>query len=222
MSRSIPPTSDGHVDTVVWDFGNVLVRWDPAVAFAPRWERERFEELAERAGFWTLNDNMDASIDNAELVEELALRDPEAAEFWRHYEEHMPSSLFPDIEGTSELLHELADAGIAQYGLTNWNRTLAPEIPTVVPGSTRLKGCVVSSLEGVVKPSPEIFEILIDRYGLTPSRTLFIDDREENTAAAARLGFHVHTFDTPGGAPALRAHMRELGLPVAGAPAPGQ
>ncbi|HHW83074.1 MAG TPA: HAD family phosphatase, partial [Actinomycetales bacterium] len=213
MSRSIPSTCEtpGPVDAVVWDFGNVLVRWDPAAAFVERWPREQFETMAERSGFWALNDNMDRATSNEELLEELASRDPEAAEFWRHYESHMPSSLFADIEGTAELVHELADAGVPQYGLTNWNSTLAPKIPEVVPGSTRLQGYVVSALEQQVKPDAAIFHTLIERFGLVPERTLFIDDREENTAAAAALGFQVHTFATPHGAPELRAHIAQLG-----------
>nr|NLD40853.1 HAD family phosphatase [Actinomycetales bacterium] len=234
MSRSIPPTSEPRtrpvppaarslVDAVVWDFGNVLVRWDPAAAVADRWDRALFAELVERSGFSELNDNLDRDAPNHELLVALESRDAEAAAFWRYYEENAPSSIFPDIPGTPELVHELADAGVPQYGLTNWSRSLAPLIAEIVPASTRLQGRVVSSLVGQVKPGSEIFHTLIERFSLTPARTLFIDDRPENTAAAAALGFQTHTFHPPGGAPVLRAHLARLGLPVAaGGPRPRQ
>ena len=47
----------------------------------------------------------------------------------------------------------------------------------------------------LLKPEPRIYEILLERYGLTPSETLFIDDREMNIEAAAALGIHGFVFD---------------------------
>ena len=56
-------------------------------------------------------------------------------------------------------------------------------------------GEVVSCEERTVKPEPRIYEILLERYGLTPSETLFIDDREMNIEAAAALGIRGFLFD---------------------------
>lgn len=42
------------------------------------------------------------------------------------------------------------------------------------------------------KPEPAIYQMLIDHAGLDPQRSLFIDDKPENTDAAAALGFRVH------------------------------
>lgn len=44
---------------------------------------------------------------------------------------------------------------------------------------------------GKRKPDPEIFNYLIQKHDLSPKRTLFIDDKKENTAAAAALGLEV-------------------------------
>ena len=56
--------------------------------------------------------------------------------------------------------------------------------------------CIICSCEEhTVKPEPRIYEILLERYGLTPSETLFIDDREMNIEAAAALGIHGFVFD---------------------------
>ena len=41
------------------------------------------------------------------------------------------------------------------------------------------------------KPSPEIFNYLANKHDLAPKRTLFIDDKKENTDAALALGFQV-------------------------------
>lgn len=214
MSRWTQPTCErpsGLVEAVVWDFGNVLVDWDPARAVANRWPAERVEELAARSGFSALNDRLDRGLTQEAQLAELREKDPEAAEFWEHYVARIRHSLTP-IAATGTLLDELADAGVPQYGLTNWPAIIAEDIPDIVPGAARLRGVVVSGLEGVVKPEPVIYERLIERFGLDPVATLFTDDREANVAAAAALGFHTHRFD--GDVAALRGAMARLGLPV--------
>jgi putative hydrolase of the HAD superfamily len=44
---------------------------------------------------------------------------------------------------------------------------------------------------GMKKPKPEIFTSLIKKHDLSPRRTLFIDDKKENTDIAESLGLHV-------------------------------
>ena len=54
---------------------------------------------------------------------------------------------------------------------------------------------IISCECGFVKPEREIYELLLSRYGLSPDETIFIDDREENVAAAAELGITPFLFD---------------------------
>lgn len=42
----------------------------------------------------------------------------------------------------------------------------------------------------VMKPSPEIFQMMLDGQHATPEETLFIDDSPKNCAAAQSLGIH--------------------------------
>lgn len=44
---------------------------------------------------------------------------------------------------------------------------------------------------GMRKPDPEIFNTLIRKHDLSPKRTLFIDDKKENTDIAESLGLYV-------------------------------
>lgn len=41
------------------------------------------------------------------------------------------------------------------------------------------------------KPNVEIFKLLLNKHDLSPKRTLFVDDKKENTDAAASLGIEV-------------------------------
>lgn len=44
---------------------------------------------------------------------------------------------------------------------------------------------------GLRKPQPEIFTTIMNKHDLSPKRTLFVDDKKENTDAAESLGLHV-------------------------------
>ncbi len=44
---------------------------------------------------------------------------------------------------------------------------------------------------GMRKPDPNIYKTILKKHDLSPKRTLFIDDKKENTDAAASLGIQV-------------------------------
>ena len=71
------------------------------------------------------------------------------------------------------------------------------------------EGILISGEVGVNKPDRQIFEHLIERFGIEPATALFIDDSSANVAAAAALGFRAIQFTDP---PALRLELVRLGL----------
>ena len=56
-------------------------------------------------------------------------------------------------------------------------------------------GKVISAQEGIGKPNIEIYKRMVKRYHMNSERTLFIDDRAENTQAASSLGIQCVTFE---------------------------
>ena len=57
---------------------------------------------------------------------------------------------------------------------------------------------IISGKVGLKKPDKEIFELAIKKFDCNPNKTLFIDDRPENTEAAQNLGINIITLDDPG------------------------
>jgi len=58
-----------------------------------------------------------------------------------------------------------------------------------------LDGDVVYSFEvGYIKPDQRIFRFALEKKSLTPEKTIFIDDLEENVRAARLLGIHTHLY----------------------------
>jgi putative hydrolase of the HAD superfamily len=57
---------------------------------------------------------------------------------------------------------------------------------------------VISALVGLRKPDPAIYYLAAERAGVPPAACLFIDDKERNTAVAARVGMTAITFRSAG------------------------
>lgn len=98
------------------------------------------------------------------------------------------------VRPTERLVGDLKAAGYKLYVLSNMSREFIAFLRRF-PVYRLFDGEVVSCEEGTVKPEPRIYEILLERYGLDPAETLFIDDRAANIAAAEGLGIAGYLFD---------------------------
>lgn len=98
------------------------------------------------------------------------------------------------VRPTEELIRQLKQAGYRLYILSNMSREFIARLRTF-PVYGLFDGEVVSCEEGVVKPEPRIYELLLERFGLEPAETLFIDDRRVNLEAASAFGIRTQRFD---------------------------
>lgn len=98
------------------------------------------------------------------------------------------------VRPTEELIGRLKEAGYRLYVLSNMSREFIDYLRTF-PVYGLFDGEVVSCEEGVVKPEPRIYELLLERFGLEPAETLFIDDRRVNLEAASAFGIRTQRFD---------------------------
>ena len=98
------------------------------------------------------------------------------------------------IKPTEALIEDLKLAGYKLFVLSNMAHEFI-EFLRQKPVYANFDGEVVSCEEGVVKPMPEIYDILLSRYQLEPEHTIFIDDREENVVAARQKGIVAFHFD---------------------------
>lgn len=183
------------IDTIVFDIGNVLVGWDPRhlyrKVFATEAEMERF--LAEICTMeWHLAHDYGVSFaENAARLKEIHPTHDDLIDlWWSRYAEMIPGR----VPGTVDLLHALGDKGLTLHGLTNMPVPVFDYLREAYPELQRFGTAVVSGAEGMIKPDPRIFELLIERSGLVPQASFFIDDSHKNIEAAAALGFETHHF----------------------------
>ncbi|MEX1155497.1 HAD family hydrolase [Parvibaculum sp.] len=199
-----------RIDTVVFDIGNVLIQWDPRHLY-----RSVFADAAEMEHFlahvctmeWHVEHDRGLSFaDNAARLKAVHPDHADLIDIWgARYPEMTPDR----VPGTAALLRGLKEAGHAVHGLTNMPPDFFPVLSELYPELHLLDETVISGDEGIIKPDPRIYEILIGRTGLDPARTLFVDDSRSNVEAAARLGFAVHRFEHAEG---LGCELRRFGL----------
>ena len=192
---------------VVFDVGNVIVRWDPRTLYS-----KIFPDVAQRDWFlanvctmaWHMRH--DAGERFADTRAELIARFPEheaAIVAWQQRWWEMFSGPIPETEAAIEAM---AARGVPMFGLTNMSTETSEGTFAMSPAFGRLSHIVVSGEVGLMKPDPRIFAFTAERAGLAPAELLFVDDSRVNTDAAAACGFDVHLFDDPSTLePALKA-----------------
>ncbi|MDR3669217.1 MAG: HAD family phosphatase [Holophaga sp.] len=198
---------------ILFDLGGVLLDWDPRHVyrslFADEADMERFLAVVCHADW---NRRIDAGRPFAEAILERQREVPEFAEligFWRSRWEGM---LKGEIPGTVAILRELKDLGVPLYALSNWSAETFPIARARFGFLAWFERIVVSGEEGLAKPDPALFQRAIERCGLVPARTLFIDDSPANIEVALGLGFDPILFT---GAQPLREALAARGLALA-------
>lgn len=189
---SSPTTNMEGIRNVVFDFGGVLVDWNPRYFFRSYFHNdELMEYFLSHVCTPEWNDKQDAGRSIAEAVAEAKSLHPEFSDAIDCYYGHYVDCLGGAIEKNVKRLKEYKAQGYHLYGLTNWAAETFHYALELFDFMSLFEGIVVSGIEKVRKPDPRIFQILLTRYSLHPGECLFLDDREENLRAAAAQGMRV-------------------------------
>lgn len=200
----------GDVRVVVFDLGNVIIRWDRAMLF-----REFYPDPADLDRFLTdvysleANDRLDRGQPLAQFTAELADAHPEHRLAIEALATRWVETIGDPITGAVELLIELAEAEVPVYALSNWNAGTFALVQEQHPFFGCFDGIVLSGNEGITKPDPAIFTLVGSRYGFEMHDALFVDDTPANVAAAEAVGMQAVVFRDP---PQLRADLRARGF----------
>lgn len=187
-----------NIRNIVFDFGGVLVDWNQRYYYRDYFkDDERMEFFLNNVCTNEWNLANDRGRIYAETTAELAAEWPEFADAIRMFPVHWPEMLRGEKPEGVALLRRLHTEGYHIFGLTNWSAENIHIAYERFDFLRLLKGTVVSGIEKTVKPEPEIYNILLNRYRLRADESLFIDDRRENVEAARALGFHGVVFDNP-------------------------
>ena len=114
------------------------------------------------------------------------------------------ASLSP-IPGTIKLLEDLAAGGVQLFLLSNMPVSTYQYLVKQHSFFGHFKQLVISGAILLIKPDPAIYKHLVEKTGIVPSESVFIDDLTKNVVAARECGLHAIQFR---GADACRAELR--------------
>lgn len=176
---------------IVFDLGGVLFARDKHKCTPEFIDFFRFIRTDPMPDFWVEYDRGTLTLD--QVVDALCALHGCTPEVARAYLREAIDRQEP-VRATERLVGELKRAGYRLYVLSNMSREFIDFLRRADVYAL-FDGEVVSCEEGTVKPEPRIYRILLDRYGLDPAQTLFIDDRAANIAAAREAGIDGFLFD---------------------------
>lgn len=178
------------IKNLIFDFGNVLVsyRWKEMLTDDFGIEETHAEEIGHRMfddPKWGEYDRGDVSTE--ELIDFFSNLYPEdSGTIYRMI--HEAERMLVPREKLWSKIEELKIRGFRLYILSNYSGYMFDKHSEHIPIMDILDGRLVSYEVHKMKPEPEIYEILLEKYGLNPGECLFFDDIAENVQAAEDLG----------------------------------
>lgn len=184
------------IKNIVLDVGRVLVAWQPK----QKWREwgfsdELIAEFSEKlfdSGVWNEADRGVLSDDEfyalaAKLVPQY---EKELHYFWEHIDEAIWQ-----LPYAREWIRGMKDAGFQVYILSNYgNWTYEKTKESALNFLDDVDGAIFSYQVKQIKPNPDIFQTLFEKFSLKPEECVFLDDLPANIEGAKKAGMHGIVF----------------------------
>ena len=197
------------INTIIFDLGAVLIDWNPHHLYRTLFtdEREMKDFLANICtSDW--NEEQDAGRPLQEGTDLLVAQYPEHEANIRAFYSRWVEMLGGPLHCTVEIFRRLKESGRYRiYALTNWSAETFPFALERYDFLNWFDGIVMSGAEKMRKPSPAFYQLLLDRYNVKASKSLFIDDNYRNILAAEKMGIKSIHFTS---AEALVVELKSL------------
>ena len=185
------------IRNMVFDIGNVLMdfRWKEYMRSLFGEDETLIQTINQ--GIW--HNGCWAAMDKGEMDGAATLRS--AVAFAPQYEKEIKLTLdsvahaFHKFKYSIPWIQELKRMGLNVYYLSNYSAFSVAANPDVLDFIPYMDGGVFSFEVKAVKPEPEIYRSLCDKYGLKPEDCLFTDDVPANVNGAQACGFQGIVFE---------------------------
>lgn len=183
------------IKNIVFDMGNVLVDFC--------WEEdfhnkglfgETFERVADAT---TRNEDWDefdlANLTHEEIIEKFIENDPEMAEEIRLATSTI-KGMIRKRDYAEDIIIRAKKAGYKVLLLSNFSPQALNEAASELTYIPLADGYIFSCDYHVVKPSKEIYNLLLEKYDIKAEETVFLDDSEKNIKGAIACGINGIVF----------------------------
>ena len=194
---------------IVFDLGGVVFRWQPDTIIKSFFQDADAQDLVRKEVFehgdWVELDRGTISLERA--IERGVKRTGLPYRDIERILRAVPRFLLP-IRATIDLIEDLSNTNNRLFVLSNMHRASIEYLEQRHDIWGMFDGIVISSRIQMVKPEHQIYEYLLDLYQLDPAETLFIDDLQENLAAASSMGIQTIRFMDSAQCARALAHVR--------------
>ncbi len=200
-----------QIETVIFDLGGVLIDWEPRRLFQKIFDdEEEMEYFLNNICTPDWNVQQDAGRPLAEatqiLVDQFPKYTSQIEAFYGRWEEMLGGAILPTVE----ILEELIEANTHRVlALTNWSAETFPIALRDFDFLQWFEGILVSGDEKMIKPQPEIYDLMCKRYQINPATAVFIDDSLKNIKGCEAYGMQGIHFKSGEG---LRRELQVLGV----------
>lgn len=198
------------IKTIIFDIGNVLADFTWKEFMEKKgFTGERLDRLARASiGNEKWNEYDRGILKEEEILQAFVDADPEMEADIR--------SCFADVRGIVSRndyaipwLQELKEKGYQLLYLSNFSEKASIDCADALDFIPYMDGGILSFRDKVIKPMPEIYQLLIDRYHLVPEECVFMDDTEKNLTGAEAFGIHTIRFENQKQA---KEELKKLGV----------
>lgn len=183
------------ITTIIFDIGNVLADfvWETYYQ-SLGYEEEMFHRVAKATVLNPLWNEYDRGVmSNEEILQGFIDSDPEIREEIRKAVRYI-GPMVTRNDYAIPWIQELRGKGYRCLYLSNFSERGHRECAVALDFIPYMDGGILSYQERLIKPMPEIYQLLIDRYGLVPKECVFMDDTLRNLEAAEKFGIHTIHF----------------------------
>ena len=177
-------------EVIIFDLGGVLIDWNPRYLYRKIFlTEESIDNFLSNICTSEWNEMQDAGRSFEEGTRVVKGQFPEYYTeiqcFYDRWEEMLGGSIDEMVEHLY-WVKENTDCRI--IALTNWSKESFPIALKKFDFLSLFEVILVSGEEGIAKPNPKIYELLLERYGIKRQNALFIDDNLRNVEAALAVG----------------------------------
>jgi len=177
------------IKNLIFDFGKVLVDYNFSHIIDPLFDNEE-----DKKEFYTFFASLDFvnELDREvtpflEIIQKKQKEYPKYTEQLQIFYDKYVDFVTGEIPGMKELLTDLKAEGYKLYGLTNWSSKVH-DVMKNYDIFDLLDDQLISSEEHLIKPEPEIYERLLEKFDLKAEECVFTDDKAINVEAAVKVG----------------------------------
>lgn len=199
------------ISNVIFDIGNVIVRWDPRLIVERTFGEERasddfIQSIFPGEGIWLPLNRGEISAREAmrRYQQKLDLTVEETDRLWFQILETMEP-----VSGTIELMDTLQKLGIRLFALSDNVHEIVTHLKSTYDFWRYFDDAVISAEVGMLKPETEIYLHLLTNFAIKAEETVFFDDVPKNVEGANSVGIKGILFST---ADKAAADLQNLGL----------